>query len=131
MSTLHTDPIKVVGNEIFELKLSAAEHIEKLRGDVEKATNGHLDTIATDLQRALAFHEALDGLASSFARMADDNNSVATALLRRLGEINLRMSMVKTWGNSQSPAAIEGRTSALRQVFVRVEDELRDVLRAQ
>lgn len=130
MATLHTDPIKVVSNEIFELKLSAAEHIEKLRGDVEKAINSHLDTIATDLQRALAFHEVLDGLASSFARMGDDD-TVALGLLRRLDEINMLMSMVKTWGFSQSPAAIEGRTSALRQVFVSVKDELREVLRAQ
>lgn len=130
MPTLHTDPLKIIGNDIFELKLSAGKHIEKLRGEVKKATNGHLETIATDLQRVLAFHEAVEGLASSFARMADDDN-VSMSLLRRLGEINMRMSMVKTWGNSQSAAAIEGRTAALRQVFVRVEDELRDVLRAQ
>lgn len=130
MSTLHTDPIKVVGQEIFELKISAAEEIAKLRGEMKDATNGHLDTLCVNLQRALAFHESLDGLAFSFARMAEDDN-VALALLRRLDEINVRMSQVKTWGNSQSAAAIEGRTSALRQVFVSVKDELRDVLRAQ
>lgn len=131
MSTPHrTDPMYVIAADIFNLVLSAAEDIEKLRGEAEKAANSHLDTIATDLQRALAFHEAVDGLSRSFARMADDD-TVALSLLRRLDEINTIMSMVKTWGFSQSPAAIEGRTSALRQVFVLVKDELRDVLRAK
>lgn len=130
MSTLHTDSIKVIADDISELELSAAEHIEKLRGEVKKATDSHLATIATDLQRVLAFHEAVEGLSRSFARMADDD-TVALSLLRRLGEIGTRMSMVKNWGRHQSAAAIEGRTSALQQVFVRVEDELRDVLRAK
>lgn len=130
MSTLHTDPIKVVAAEIFNLVLSAAEDIENLRGEAEKAANSHLDTIATDLQRALAFHEAVDGLSRRFARMSDEDN-VALSLLRRLNEVNDRLVMVKNFGSNQSAAAIEGRTAALAQVHGKLSDAMRDVLRAK
>jgi hypothetical protein len=130
MSTLHTDPIKAVGQEIFELQLSATEEIEKLRAEVKKATNNHLETISADLQRALAFHEAVDGLSSSFARMSDDE-SVELALLRRLRETTDRMAMAKTFGSSQSAAAVEGRVAAFNRVSIELHHALRDILRSR
>lgn len=128
MSTLHTDPIQEVGQSIFEMKLSATEEIEKLRGEMKKATNSHLNTISTNLQRALAYHEAVDMLSSAFARMGEDAN-VELALLRRLRETTSRMSMAKTYGSTQSDAAVEGRIAAFNQVSIELMDALRDILR--
>jgi hypothetical protein len=130
MTTLHTDPIKAVSQEIFELRLSATEEIEKLRGEMKKATNSHLDTLCASLQRALAYHEAVDGLSSSFARMLDED-SVELSLLRRLRETTDRMAMAKNFGFSQSSAAVEGRVAAFNRVSNVLHDELRDILRSR
>ena len=130
MPTLHTDPIKAVGQEIFEMKLSANEEIEKLRGEMKKATNSHLDTLCANLQRALAYHEAVDHLSCAFARQFPvGEDSIELALLRRLRETTDRMAMAKTYGSSQSAAAVEGRVAALRQVSNALHDALRDILR--
>jgi hypothetical protein len=128
MPTLHTDPIKEVDQSIFEMKLSATEEIEKLRGEMKKATNSHLNTISENLQRALAYHEAVDMLSSTFARMGEDA-SVELALLRRLRETTDRMAMAKNFGFSQSSAAVEGRVAAFNRVSNALHDELRDILR--
>lgn len=126
MTTLHTDPVKAVSAKMFEMKLSATEHIEKLRGQVKTATNGYLDSLCADLQRALAYHQALDYLSSSFARMSEDNTELV--LLRQLRVTTEDLATSVSVGY-HSKATIEGTAAAHRQVANVLHDALYDTIR--
>ncbi len=126
MTTLHTDPVKVVAQTMFEMKLSAGEEIEKLRGQVKKATNGYLDTICENLQRALAYQEAVGHLSSAFARMSEDTTELV--LLRQLRVTTEHLATSVSIGN-HSKAAIEGMAAAHRQVANALHDAFYDLIR--
>jgi hypothetical protein len=127
MSTLHTNPIKAVGQKMFEMRLSATEEITKLRDQVEKATNGYLDTICADLQRALAYHEAVEGLSSTFARMSEDNTELV--LLRQLRVTTENLATEVSLCNNRSLASIQGIAAAHKQVANALHDALYDIVR--
>lgn len=127
MTTLHTDPVKVVGQKMFEMKFSATEQIEKLRGDMKKATNGYLDTLCADLQRALAYHQAVDYLSSSFARMSEDTPELV--LLRQLRVTTENLASEVSLGNNRSLASTQGFGAAHKQVANALHDALYDLIR--
>ena len=127
MTTLHTDQVKVVAQAMFEMKTSAAEQIEKLRGQVKTATNGYLDTICADLQRALADYEAVDHLSSSFARMSEDNAELV--LLRQLRVTTENLASEVSLGNNRSLAFTQGIAAAHKQVANALHDALYDIVR--